>query len=90
MKFQVEFTINRLPLRLQHRAVELAVQHKLKEVLFPTESNVPTSGPQLSLRSVLHELRKTTCLYLVCDHALGINSHSNHSMQTFGATCNTY
>ncbi|KAI5610195.1 putative helicase mov-10-B.2, partial [Silurus asotus] len=50
MKFQVEFTVNRLTLRLQHRAVELAVQHKLKEVLFPTESNVPTPSPQHSLR----------------------------------------
>ncbi|KAF7695436.1 hypothetical protein HF521_007159 [Silurus meridionalis] len=50
MKFQVEFTVNRLTLRLQHRAVELAVQHKLKEVLFPTESNVPTQSLPHSLR----------------------------------------
>lgn len=47
MKFQVEFTINRIPIRLQQRAVELAVQHKLKEVLFPTESNVSVPTPQL-------------------------------------------
>ncbi|XP_036388728.1 putative helicase mov-10-B.1, partial [Megalops cyprinoides] len=38
MKFNVEFTINRFPLKLQHRAVDLAVQHQLEEVLFPTHS----------------------------------------------------
>ncbi|KAI3369856.1 hypothetical protein L3Q82_024666, partial [Scortum barcoo] len=36
MKFNVEFTINRYPLRLQHRAVDLAVKHELEEVLFPS------------------------------------------------------
>uniref|UniRef100_A0A7N8YPM0 RNA helicase n=1 Tax=Mastacembelus armatus TaxID=205130 RepID=A0A7N8YPM0_9TELE len=36
MKFDVEFTINRFPLKLQHRAVELAVKHQLEEVLFPS------------------------------------------------------
>uniref|UniRef100_A0A8C2FJY5 RNA helicase n=1 Tax=Cyprinus carpio TaxID=7962 RepID=A0A8C2FJY5_CYPCA len=35
MKFRVEFTVNRLPLRLQHRAVHMAVQHELRDVLFP-------------------------------------------------------
>lgn len=38
MKFSVEFTINRLPLRLQHRAVHMVVQHHLKDVLFPVAS----------------------------------------------------
>ncbi|KAJ8370334.1 hypothetical protein SKAU_G00103620 [Synaphobranchus kaupii] len=36
MKFKVEFTINHFPLKLQHRAVALAVQNRLEEVLFPT------------------------------------------------------
>uniref|UniRef100_A0AAQ5Y6T4 RNA helicase n=1 Tax=Amphiprion ocellaris TaxID=80972 RepID=A0AAQ5Y6T4_AMPOC len=36
MKFDVEFTINRFPLKLQHRAVDLAAQHQLGEVLFPS------------------------------------------------------
>uniref|UniRef100_A0A673GKH1 RNA helicase n=1 Tax=Sinocyclocheilus rhinocerous TaxID=307959 RepID=A0A673GKH1_9TELE len=35
MKFRVEFTVNRLPLKLQHRAVHMAVQHELRDVLFP-------------------------------------------------------
>ncbi|KAM8916086.1 putative helicase mov-10-B.1 isoform 3-T3 [Spinachia spinachia] len=36
MKFDVEFTLNRHSLRLQHRAVHLAVKHGLDEVLFPS------------------------------------------------------
>ncbi|XP_041811417.1 putative helicase mov-10-B.2 [Chelmon rostratus] len=36
MKFDVEFTINRYPLRLQHRAVDLATKHQLEDVLFPS------------------------------------------------------
>uniref|UniRef100_A0A7N5ZU64 RNA helicase n=1 Tax=Anabas testudineus TaxID=64144 RepID=A0A7N5ZU64_ANATE len=36
MKFHVEFTINRVTLRLQHRAAELANQYRLEKVLFPT------------------------------------------------------
>ncbi|TSN76534.1 putative RNA helicase SDE3 [Bagarius yarrelli] len=55
MKFQVEFTINRLPLRLQHRAVQLAVQHKLEDVLFPKESNVMTHSTRPALRPVLFD-----------------------------------
>uniref|UniRef100_A0A3B4BM13 RNA helicase n=1 Tax=Periophthalmus magnuspinnatus TaxID=409849 RepID=A0A3B4BM13_9GOBI len=34
MKFNVEFTINRFPIKMQHRAVELAVKNKLGDVLF--------------------------------------------------------
>ncbi|XP_068125834.1 helicase MOV-10 isoform X2 [Hyperolius riggenbachi] len=36
--FDVTFTFNRLPLRIQHRAVDLAKQNNLKDVLFPTYS----------------------------------------------------
>ncbi|XP_072537725.1 putative helicase mov-10-B.2 [Salminus brasiliensis] len=49
MKFRVEFTFNRLLMRLQHRAVQLAIEHNLKEVLFPTGSTPVTSGPKPSL-----------------------------------------
>ncbi|XP_053171020.1 putative helicase mov-10-B.1 isoform X1 [Scomber japonicus] len=44
MKFDVEFTINRYPLKLQHRAVDLVAKHQLGEVLFPSgaaASNIP-------------------------------------------------
>ncbi|XP_067251046.1 putative helicase mov-10-B.2 isoform X2 [Chanodichthys erythropterus] len=49
MKFRVEFTVNRLPLRLQHRAVHMAVQHNLRDVLFPVGSRsvTPVSPPAL-------------------------------------------
>ncbi|XP_044071008.1 putative helicase mov-10-B.1 isoform X2 [Siniperca chuatsi] len=40
MKFDVEFTINRFPLKLQHRAVDLAAKHQLEEVLFPSGAAV--------------------------------------------------
>uniref|UniRef100_A0A8C1QWD1 RNA helicase n=1 Tax=Cyprinus carpio TaxID=7962 RepID=A0A8C1QWD1_CYPCA len=51
MKFRVEFTVNRLPLRLQHRAVHMAVQHELRDVLFPVGSRSlnPESPPTLKL-----------------------------------------
>ncbi|XP_057673165.1 putative helicase mov-10-B.1 [Corythoichthys intestinalis] len=51
MKFNVEFTLNRLILRLEHRAVDLATQFGLEEVLFPPASlaSKETSNvPQLS------------------------------------------
>uniref|UniRef100_A0A672H424 RNA helicase n=1 Tax=Salarias fasciatus TaxID=181472 RepID=A0A672H424_SALFA len=40
MKFNVEFTVNRLTMRLQHRAAEFASIHQLKSVLFPADFNV--------------------------------------------------
>ncbi|KAM4610171.1 putative helicase mov-10-B.1 [Polymixia lowei] len=43
MKFSVEFTINRLTMRVQHRAAELMPQHGLEEVLFP---DAPASSYQ--------------------------------------------
>lgn len=51
MKFRVEFTVNRIPVRLQHRAVHMAVQHNLKDVLFPVASRSlnPVSPPALRL-----------------------------------------
>ncbi|XP_062921482.1 putative helicase MOV-10 isoform X2 [Mobula hypostoma] len=39
MKFNVMFTFNRFPIRMQHRAVYLAKSNGLKNVLFPTSSN---------------------------------------------------
>ncbi|XP_043102725.1 putative helicase mov-10-B.1 [Puntigrus tetrazona] len=51
MKFHVEFTVNRLPLKLQHRAVHMAVQHELGDVLFPVGSRSlnPVHPPALRL-----------------------------------------
>uniref|UniRef100_A0A4W6EJL6 RNA helicase n=1 Tax=Lates calcarifer TaxID=8187 RepID=A0A4W6EJL6_LATCA len=50
MKFDVEFTINRFPLKLQHRAVDLATKHQLEEVLFPSGAAVTNlSMPKLRM-----------------------------------------
>ncbi|KTG43417.1 hypothetical protein cypCar_00007987 [Cyprinus carpio] len=50
MKFNVEFNINRFPIRLQHRAVELAGQHGLGDVLFPSDKGTGhTALPDLSM-----------------------------------------
>lgn len=50
MKFDVEFTVNRFSLRLQHRAVDLAVKQRLEEVLFPSGAAVATLPmPKLSM-----------------------------------------
>ncbi|XP_056292650.1 putative helicase mov-10-B.1 [Pseudoliparis swirei] len=50
MKFDVEFTLNRYCLNLQHRAVDLAEKHKLEKVLFPTGAAVAyLSMPKLRM-----------------------------------------
>lgn len=50
MKFEVEFTINRFPVKMQHRAVDLAVTHKLGAVLFPTSAaNISVPMPKLRM-----------------------------------------
>ena len=38
MKFNVRFTFSRFPLKLQHRAVDMAKKLVLSDVLFPTPS----------------------------------------------------
>ncbi|KAK2898645.1 hypothetical protein Q8A67_010063 [Cirrhinus molitorella] len=58
MKFRVEFTINRLPLKLQHRAVHLAVQHDLEDVLFPVGTKSMTLAPPPVLRLFDQKLDK--------------------------------
>ncbi|MED6285747.1 hypothetical protein CHARACLAT_032286 [Characodon lateralis] len=47
IKFNVEFTINRLPGRLQHRAAELARSCKLGSVLFPSAPPFSCQKPDL-------------------------------------------
>uniref|UniRef100_A0A8D3CJ56 RNA helicase n=1 Tax=Scophthalmus maximus TaxID=52904 RepID=A0A8D3CJ56_SCOMX len=55
MKFDVEFTINRFSLKLQHRAVDLATKHELKDVLFPSGAAV-TDRPMPQLRMFNQQL----------------------------------
>ncbi|TNN84298.1 putative helicase mov-10-B.2 [Liparis tanakae] len=52
MKFNIEFTINRLVVRVQHRAAELAATFRLGPVLFPAapaDSSQQTELPKLRL-----------------------------------------
>ena len=50
MQFSVEFTVGRLPMRLQHRASEMAKNNRMGEVLFPI-GPPPLESPELpSLR----------------------------------------
>uniref|UniRef100_A0A8C6P2T8 RNA helicase n=1 Tax=Nothobranchius furzeri TaxID=105023 RepID=A0A8C6P2T8_NOTFU len=51
IKFNVEFTINRLTIRLQHRAAEFATLFGLRSVLFPDEtpSHLKPELPHLKL-----------------------------------------
>uniref|UniRef100_A0A8C6KW45 RNA helicase n=1 Tax=Nothobranchius furzeri TaxID=105023 RepID=A0A8C6KW45_NOTFU len=50
MKFDVEFTLNKLTLNLQHRAVDLAEKHQLRAVLFPSGAAVSSvSLPELRM-----------------------------------------
>uniref|UniRef100_A0A667WMC0 RNA helicase n=1 Tax=Myripristis murdjan TaxID=586833 RepID=A0A667WMC0_9TELE len=57
MHFDVEFTVNRFPLKLQHRAVDLAAKHQLGTVLFPSGAATSPSagrGPRLESNPEQH------------------------------------
>uniref|UniRef100_A0A667Y188 RNA helicase n=1 Tax=Myripristis murdjan TaxID=586833 RepID=A0A667Y188_9TELE len=47
MQFSVEFTVNRLVMRIQHRAAELASTLRLGEVLFPDRATLSYQQPDL-------------------------------------------
>jgi helicase MOV-10 len=55
MKFNVRFTFNRLPLKLQHRSTQLALEENLKRQLYPEPDtvckwgNIIDPGQQLRL-----------------------------------------
>ncbi|XP_051949735.1 putative helicase mov-10-B.2 isoform X2 [Xyrauchen texanus] len=72
MEFRVEFTVNRLPLRLQHRAVHMAVQHNLKDVLFPVGSRDVSPAPLPSLKLFDRNLERNPEQYsAVCNIVAG-------------------
>lgn len=62
MKFDVEFTVGRLTLKLQHRAVELASKHQLEELLFPSGAAADTL-PMPNLRSGGHTSAQNTQMH---------------------------
>nr|XP_019952231.1 PREDICTED: putative helicase mov-10-B.2 isoform X1 [Paralichthys olivaceus] len=49
MKFDVEFTVNRYLLKLQHRAVDLAAEYNLEDMLFPSGAATNPSLPILRM-----------------------------------------
>ncbi|XP_031700309.1 putative helicase mov-10-B.2 [Anarrhichthys ocellatus] len=57
MKFNVEFTVNRLTVRVQHRAAELATTFRLGEVLFPAAPAAPAAPADSSQQTELPQLR---------------------------------
>ncbi|XP_008334715.1 putative helicase mov-10-B.1 [Cynoglossus semilaevis] len=75
MRFSVEFVFNRLILRLQHRAAEMAVKHGLKRVLFPAEDSVPASSVELpDLTLCDRKLQDNTEQYQAVQHIVAGSS----------------
>ncbi|XP_008285144.1 putative helicase mov-10-B.2 [Stegastes partitus] len=75
MKFSVEFTINRLTVRLQHRAAELAAAWKLGKVLFPAEPPFACQKTELpKLRLFDWKLEKNPEQYRAVQHIVAGSS----------------
>uniref|UniRef100_A0A673BL22 RNA helicase n=1 Tax=Sphaeramia orbicularis TaxID=375764 RepID=A0A673BL22_9TELE len=75
MKFNVEFTINRLTLRIQHRAAEFAARYELKPVLFPTAPPSSYEKPSLlKLRLFDYQLERNPEQYAAVQHIVAGSS----------------
>ncbi|XP_045911976.1 putative helicase mov-10-B.2 isoform X1 [Micropterus dolomieu] len=75
MKFNVEFTVNRLTLRVQHRAAELAATYRLGEVLFPAAPAFPSQQTELpNLRLFDYKLEKNPEQYRAVQHIVAGSS----------------
>ncbi|CAL8367026.1 unnamed protein product [Lota lota] len=75
MKFSVEFTVCRLPMRLQHRAAELATKHGLGRVLFPIRPPPLETEPELpSLRLFDRKLEENPEQYKAVQHIVAGSS----------------
>ncbi|XP_017270570.1 putative helicase mov-10-B.1 [Kryptolebias marmoratus] len=75
IKFSVEFTINRLTLRLQHRAAELAAAYNLRSVLFPDANPSSRQKPELPrLRLFDWKLEKNPEQYQAVQHIVAGSS----------------
>lgn len=73
MKFNIEFTINRLTLRIQHRAAEFAVKNKLGPVLFPT-APLSTAPPLPRLTLFDRKLEQNPEQYRAVQHIVAGSS----------------
>ncbi|KAM6925346.1 putative helicase mov-10-B.1 [Xenentodon cancila] len=75
IKFSVEFTINRLMVRLQHRAAALAATHALKNVLFPAAPLSSSQQPLLPKLSLFdRQLEKNPEQYQAVQHIVAGSS----------------
>uniref|UniRef100_A0A8C5BGX8 RNA helicase n=1 Tax=Gadus morhua TaxID=8049 RepID=A0A8C5BGX8_GADMO len=75
MRFSVEFTVNRLPMRLQHRAAEMAKKHGLRGVLFPNGLPPLETDPKLpSLRLFDRKLEGNPEQYKAVQHIVAGSS----------------
>ncbi|CAG6021472.1 unnamed protein product [Menidia menidia] len=75
VKFNIEFTINRLTVRLQHRAAELAASCNLRSVLFPVASPMSSYPPDLpKLRLFDWQLEKNPEQYQAVQHIVAGSS----------------
>ncbi|KAM4571551.1 putative helicase mov-10-B.1 [Fundulus diaphanus] len=75
IKFNVEFTINRLTVRLQHRAAELAKSNELSSVLFPTAPPLSWQKPDLpKLKLFDYKLEKNPEQYQAVQHIVAGSS----------------
>ncbi|XP_035677058.1 putative helicase MOV-10 [Branchiostoma floridae] len=78
MKFDVRFSFNRLPQRLQHRAVQLAEEHSLGDVLFPTLQIAGSKGilhsPTEQLKLYDRSIEENAEQYLAVRHIVAGSS----------------
>ncbi|XP_042348310.1 putative helicase mov-10-B.2 [Plectropomus leopardus] len=75
MKFNVEFTVNRLTVRVQHRAAELAATFRLGQVLFPAAPTDSSQQPELPrLRLFDTKLEKNKEQYQAVQHIIAGSS----------------
>uniref|UniRef100_A0A667YRE2 RNA helicase n=1 Tax=Myripristis murdjan TaxID=586833 RepID=A0A667YRE2_9TELE len=75
MQFSVEFTVNRLVMRIQHRAAELASTLRLGEVLFPDRATLSYQQPELPRLSLFdRKLERNPEQYKAVQHIVAGSS----------------
>ena len=75
MRLRVKFAINRIPLRLQHRATDMVYKHRLREVLFPTGRHSPHRS-FLPRSGYLMVRKKTEKTFKTCDTVKAACKHT--------------
>jgi len=81
MKFDCRFNFSRLPLRLQHRAVELAEENSLGDFLFPTPETVCSRDSPIIPLDQLSDIKYVKLVQFIF-FSFGL-SHSNDNNKCF-------